>query len=101
MENKLMRILFISDAMDVACPATGAKGGTSARAKKAQTIRARKDLSAAAKQDRAEAMAGQGAPRLTFHDDNEAMIEVRRTGDNPTMRHIGRAHGVSVAFMYQ
>ena len=38
---------------------------------------------------------------LAFHDDNEAMVQVMNTGNNPTMRHIGRVHGVSIAFMHQ
>ena len=36
---------------------------------------------------------------MTFvlNEDNQAMIRVVETGKNPTMRHIGRTHGVSVA----
>mgnify|MGYP002809758887 CR=1 FL=1 len=37
---------------------------------------------------------------LVFHEDNQAMIRVCLTGRNPTMRHIGRTHRVSVAWMY-
>ena len=38
---------------------------------------------------------------LLVHLDNRAMIEVIRTGRNPTMRHIGRVHGVSISFLHQ
>lgn len=41
-------------------------------------------------------------PALTrprFHEDNQAMILVCMSGRNPTMRHIGRVHGVSVQWM--
>ena len=34
---------------------------------------------------------------LVFHADNESMIAVCNTGKNPTMRHIGRTHGISIA----
>ena len=39
--------------------------------------------------------------RLIMHDDNEAMIQVCRTGRNPTMRHLGRTHGISIAYLHQ
>ena len=29
------------------------------------------------------------------------MIQVAKLGSNPTMRHIGRVHGISVSFMHQ
>ena len=32
-----------------------------------------------------------------FHEDNEAMIRVLRTGKNPTMCALARTHGVAVA----
>ena len=37
---------------------------------------------------------------LKFREDNEAMICVCETDKNPTMRHLGRAHGVSVAWLW-
>ena len=37
--------------------------------------------------------------RVIFHDDNESMIKVCRTGKNPTTRHLLRTHGVSVAWL--
>jgi hypothetical protein len=38
---------------------------------------------------------------LIMHDDNEAMIQVCRTGRNPTMRHLGRTHGISISYLHQ
>ena len=38
---------------------------------------------------------------LITHEDNQAMINVVRTGRNPTMRYIGRTHGVSVAWLHE
>ena len=38
---------------------------------------------------------------LTFHEDNEAMIKVCRTGKNPTMRHINCVHGVSAVELHE
>ena len=38
---------------------------------------------------------------LTFHEDNQAMVSVIETGRNPTMRHLQRAHRVSVAWFYE
>ena len=40
--------------------------------------------------------AGQQA---VFHEDNESMIKVCRTGKNPTMRHLLRSHGVAIAWL--
>ena len=34
-----------------------------------------------------------------FHEDNTALIRVIRTGHNPTLRHLGRTHGVDIASM--
>ncbi len=34
-----------------------------------------------------------------FHEDNAAMIQVCRTGKNPTMRHMGRTHRVDVLWL--
>ena len=33
---------------------------------------------------------------LCFNGDNSAMIQVCLTGRNPTMRHLGRTHGISI-----
>ena len=38
---------------------------------------------------------------LVHYIDNQAMIEVVRTGRNPTMRHLGRVHGVAIGFMHE
>ena len=38
---------------------------------------------------------------LDFHEDNQAMIRVWQTGRNPTMRHLGRTHRVSVAWLHE
>jgi len=37
---------------------------------------------------------------LIFHGDNEAMIQVCRSGRNPTMRHLGRTHGISITWLH-
>ena len=37
--------------------------------------------------------------KVIFHDDNESMIKVCKSGKNPTMRHMLRSHGVSVAWL--
>ena len=36
-----------------------------------------------------------------FHEDNEAMILVVMSGRNPTMRHLGRVHRVSVQWLHE
>ena len=36
---------------------------------------------------------------LRFFEDNQAMIRVCESGRNPTMRHLGRTHGVSVEWL--
>ena len=44
----------------------------------------------------------QGRPSvLHMCEDNDAMIMITRSGRNPTMRHIGRAHGISVRWMHE
>ena len=40
-------------------------------------------------------------PRIIFHDDNTAMISVCKNGRNPTMRWLGRVHGISIQFLHQ
>ena len=40
-------------------------------------------------------------PKVIFHDDNQAMIAVIRSGKNPTMRHIERSHGISITWMHE
>jgi len=37
---------------------------------------------------------------LQFHGDNSAMIQVCRSGRNPTMRHLGRTHGISIRWLH-
>jgi hypothetical protein len=44
---------------------------------------------------------GARALPLIHHVDNQCVIEVVRTGRNPTMRHLGRVHGVSVGFLHE
>lgn len=39
--------------------------------------------------------------KILFHEDNQAMIQVVKSGRNPTMRHVGRTHRVSVAELHQ
>lgn len=36
-----------------------------------------------------------------FHEDNQAMILVTMSGRNPTMRHLGRVHRVSVQWLHE
>ena len=36
-----------------------------------------------------------------FHEDNQAMILVVMSGRNPTMRHLGRVHRVSVQWLHE
>ena len=38
---------------------------------------------------------------LVFHEDSQAMIRVCQPGRNPTMRHLGRTHRVSVAWLHE
>ena len=38
---------------------------------------------------------------LDFREDNQTMISVCTTGRNPTMRHVQRTHGVSIAWLHQ
>ena len=40
-------------------------------------------------------------PGLVVHEDNQAMIKIVETGRNPTMRYIGRTHGVSVGWLHE
>ena len=40
-------------------------------------------------------------PNVILHDDKQSMIAVARTGKNPTMRHLERTHGVSVAWLHE
>lgn len=47
-----------------------------------------------------DTIVGQGS-KITFHDDNQGMIGVMRTGRNPTMRHLERSHGISIVWMHQ
>ena len=39
--------------------------------------------------------------RARFHEDNQAMILVVMSGRNPTMRHLGRVHRVSVSWLHE
>jgi len=43
-------------------------------------------------------LAGKGQ-KVVFHDDNESMIKICKSGRNPTMRHLLRSHGVAVAWL--
>ena len=40
-------------------------------------------------------------PNFVFYDDNQTMIGVVRAGKNPTMRHLGRSHGICIAWMHE
>ena len=39
-----------------------------------------------------------GPAKVVCHDDDSAMINVCQNVWNPTMRHLGRVHGISVTF---
>ena len=45
-----------------------------------------------------EVLVGRGHKAM-LHDDNESMWKICRSGKNPTMRHLLRTHGVSVAWL--
>ena len=78
------------------------KAKLSNRARKAKLIRERKDAGKSAKKEELlREPPSQQEPRLAIHEDNEAMIQVAKLGSNPTMRHIGRVHGISVSFLHQ
>ena len=40
-------------------------------------------------------------PKVYFHEDNMAMIQIMKHGRNPTMRHLARTHRISVAFLHE
>ena len=42
-----------------------------------------------------------GSGVIQVHEDNQAMIAVVRSGKNPTMRHIKRTHGESIAWLHE
>ena len=42
-----------------------------------------------------------GSGVIQVHEDSQAMIAVVRSGKNPTMRHIKRTHGVSIAWLHE
>jgi len=39
--------------------------------------------------------------KIVFHDDNQGMIAIIRSGQNPTMRHLERTHGISIQWMHE
>ena len=43
----------------------------------------------------------ESSPKLLFHDDNQGMIGVVRSGRNPTTRHLERTHGISIASLHE
>ena len=43
----------------------------------------------------------ESSPKLLFHDDNQGMIGVVRSGRNPTMRHLERTHGISITSLHE
>ena len=42
-----------------------------------------------------------GSARLEVYEDNDAAIRCVRTGRNPTMRHLGRTHGICIAWLHE
>ena len=47
-----------------------------------------------------EKLSGEGLV-LHFHEDNAAMIQIVRTGRNPSMRYLHRVHRIAVAWMHE
>ena len=39
--------------------------------------------------------------KLHGHEDNQAMLRILETGKDPTMRYLGRAHGIRVAWLHE
>jgi len=39
--------------------------------------------------------------KIVFHEDNQAMIAVCKSGKNPTMRHLNRTHKVDIAWLHE
>jgi len=39
--------------------------------------------------------------KIIFHEDNTAMIQICKTGKNPTMRHLPRVHRLAIAFLFE
>ena len=37
--------------------------------------------------------------QMHFHEDNQAAIQVIKTGRNPTMRHLGRTHKIDIGWL--
>ena len=40
-------------------------------------------------------------PSIVFHDDNAAMVIICKSGANPSLRHLGRVHGIGLNFIHQ
>ena len=40
-------------------------------------------------------------PKIIFLDDNQGMIAIIRSGQNPTMPHLERTHGISIQWMHE
>ncbi len=38
---------------------------------------------------------------LHVHEDNKAMIQVAKTGRNPTMRYLNRTHRISISWLHE
>ena len=38
---------------------------------------------------------------IVFHEDDKAMLDIIRTGRNPTLRYLSRTHGVSVKWLHE
>ena len=41
------------------------------------------------------------SPKVRFLEDNQAMLQVVKTGKNPTMRHLQRTHRVQVGWIHE
>ena len=38
--------------------------------------------------------------RIDLQEDNEACLQIMRTGRNPSMKHVSRTHGVNIAWLH-
>ena len=80
------------------------RGAVPAHAATATQKRDRKEAGIARREEAFKQQVGEISfdpkAKIYMHDDNTAMIQVCRTGRNPTMRTLGRVHGISVSAMH-
>ena len=64
-------------------------------------IQAAQDARNANLKENVDASGADPEARLIMHDDNTTMIHVFKPGKNPTMRTLGRTHGISINSMHE